>query len=198
MGSRLGIMGGTFDPIHIGHLVAAEEALSQYGLDEVVFIPAGSPWMKDHAVAAPSEDRYMMTFAAIASNPDFSVSRMEIEREGATHTIDTLRRLHEERGEDTELFFITGADAVLELPEWKEPEEVLRLARVIAATRPGYDLSALEEGGSAHHLNVSVMLVPALAISSTDIRARAKEGKPIRYLVTDPVVDYIAKAGLYR
>lgn len=191
-------MGGTFDPIHVGHLVAAEEALSQFELDEVVFIPAGSPWMKDHAVAAPADHRYLMTVAATASNPDFTVSRMEIEREGPTHTVDTLRRLVAERGEDTELFFVTGADAVLELHEWKEPEEVLRLCRVIAATRPGYDLSALQDGGSAERQAVSVMSVPALAISSTDIRTRAKEGKPIRYLVTDPVMDYIEKAGLYR
>jgi len=191
-------MGGTFDPIHIGHLVTAAEAHSQFALDEVVFIPAGSPWMKEHAVAAPAEDRYLMTCAAVASNPDFSVSRIEIEREGPTHTVDTLRRLLEQRGADTELFFITGADAILELPGWKDPAEVLRLAHVIAATRPGYDISSLEEDGSGTHLAASVMMVPALAISSTDIRARAREGKPIRYLVTDPVVDYIAQAGLYQ
>lgn len=155
--------------------------------------------MKGHTVAAPADDRYMMTLAAIAANPDFSVSRMEIERDGPTHTVDTLRRLLEELGEDTELFFITGADAILELPAWKDPEEVLRLAHVISATRPGYDISVLEEeGGSGTHLAVSVMIVPALAISSTDIRARVNEGKPIRYLVTDPVMEYIEKAGLYR
>lgn len=190
-------MGGTFDPIHIGHLVAAEEALFRYGLDEVIFMPAGSPWMKEHAVAAPADHRYLMTLAATASNPGFSVSRMEIDREGPTHTIDTLRGLSQERGDGTELFFITGADAVLELSEWKESEEVLKLAHIIAATRPGYDIGALGQDGPGRPSAVSVMPVPALAISSTEIRARAKDGKPIRYLVTDPVMDYIAKEGLY-
>lgn len=190
-------MGGTFDPIHHGHLLTAEEARWQFHLDEVVFIPTGSPWMKEHPVAAPAEDRYAMTALATAANPGFSVSRSEIERDGPTHTVDTLRALREEDAA-TELFFVTGADAVLSLDDWKEPDAVLELAHVIAATRPGYDLSALEEGGDRDHPRITVMPIPALAISSTDIRTRVAEGRPIRYLVPDQVRAWIEKAGLYR
>ena len=198
MARRLGVMGGTFDPIHHGHLLTAEEACWRFDLAEVVFVPTGQPWMKEHEVAAPAEDRYLMTVVATAGNPGFSVSRMEIERPGATHTVDTLRALRTAEGEGIELFFITGADALLSLDDWKEPEEVLRLAHIIAATRPGYDLSAHEEGGPRDHPNVTVMPIPALAISSTDIRQRVAEGRPIRYLVPEGVAAWIEKAGLYR
>jgi nicotinate-nucleotide adenylyltransferase len=191
------VMGGTFDPIHHGHLLTAEEARWQFDLDEVVFVPTGMPWMKEHAVAAPAEDRYRMTVTATASNPSFSVSRVEIDREGPTHTVDTLRELRARLDEDDDLFFITGADAVLSFGSWKEPEQVLALAHVIAATRPGYDLSAHEEGGSRNHPDITVMDIPALAISSTDIRSRVREGRPIRYLVPDEVRACIEEAGLY-
>src|SRR5919109_5518972 len=139
----VGIMGGTFNPIHIGHLVTAEEALVAFALREVVFVPAGQPWQKDRDVA-PAEDRYLMTVIATASNPHFRVSRMEIDRPGPTYTIDTLRRLHGELG-DVDLYFITGADAILQILTWKDPEEVLGEAQFIAATRPGYDLDRLEK-----------------------------------------------------
>ena len=131
-------MGGTFDPIHVGHLVTAEEALHQFALDEVVFVPTGRPWMKEHEVVAPAEDRYLMTVIGIASEPRFRVSRIEVDRGGPTYTVDTLRAL---RAEDptADLCFITGADAMLEIVEWKEPEELFDLAHFIAATRPGYD-----------------------------------------------------------
>lgn len=191
-------MGGTFDPIHHGHLLTAEEARWQFALDEVMFIPTGQPWMKAHQVAAPAEDRYAMTALATAGNPSFTVSRLEIDREGPTHTVDTLRVLREERGTDVELYFVTGADAVLGFREWKEPDAVLALAHVIAATRPGYDLSAHEEGGERDHPNITVMRIPALAISSTDIRERVAQGRPIRYLVPDEVRAWIDKGGLYR
>ena len=197
MGRRLGVMGGTFDPIHYGHLVTAEEALVQFTLDEVVFVPTGQPWMKEGRAVSPVEDRYLMTVIATASNPRFRVSRTEVDRDGPTYTVDTLRALAAENP-DAELYFITGADAMFEIFEWKDPDEVLALAHFIAATRPGYDLRRFEASGSTRHLNVSVMNIPALAISSTDVRERAGEGRPIRYLVPEGVKSYIEKAGLYR
>jgi nicotinate-nucleotide adenylyltransferase len=190
-------MGGTFDPIHNGHLVTAEEAYWQFDLDEVVFVPTGRPWMKRHPDLSPPEDRYLMTVIATSPNPHFSVSRLEIDRAGETYTVDTLRALREERGPDTELFFITGADAILEIFHWKDPETALDLAHFIAATRPGYDIARFEAEAPTAHPKVSVMSIPALAISSTGIRERVKEGRPIRYLVPDGVVTYIDKAGLY-
>jgi nicotinate-nucleotide adenylyltransferase len=190
-------MGGTFDPIHHGHLVTAEEALVQFELDRVVFVPTGLPWMKEDRQVSPAEDRYLMTVIATASNPRFSVSRLEIEREGPTYTVDTLAALADEHP-DAELFFITGADAMLEILHWKDPGEILSLAHFIAATRPGYDLSAFEAEEAAANARVSMMQVPALAISSTDIRERVREGRPIRYLVPEGVKSYIEKAGLYR
>jgi nicotinate-nucleotide adenylyltransferase len=191
-------MGGTFDPIHHGHLLTAEEAFWQFGLDEVLFVPTGQPWMKDHPDVSASEDRYLMTVIATSPNPHFRVSRKEIEREGPTYTVDTLRALREEYGRETELFFVTGADAMLEIFHWKDPEEVLALAHFIAATRPGYDIARFEAEAPTRHPNVSVMTIPALAISSTDVRARVQEGRPIRYLVPEGVLTYIDKAGLYR
>jgi nicotinate-nucleotide adenylyltransferase len=197
-GRRLGIMGGTFDPIHHGHLVTAEEALWQFELDEVVFVPTGEPWMKEHRRVTPAEDRYLMTVIATAGNPHFSVSRVEIDRPGPSYTRDTLSALRDEEGEGAELYFITGADAILEIFHWKDPEEVLSLAHVIAATRPGYDIARFEAEAPTRHPNVSAMNIPALAISSTDIRGRVAEGRPIRYLVPEGVKTYIDKAGLYR
>jgi nicotinate-nucleotide adenylyltransferase len=191
-------MGGTFDPIHHGHLLTAEEARWQFELDEVVFIPTGQPWMKTDREVSPAEDRYLMVVIATSSNPKFSVSRLEIERKGPTYTVDTLRSLRQERGEETELFFITGADAMLEIFQWKDSEEALSLANFIAATRPGYELSDFERGAPTEHRRVTVMTIPALAISSSDIRDRVRNGRPIRYLVPEGVQTYIDKAGLYR
>ena len=196
MGRRLGVMGGTFDPIHYGHLVTAEEALVQLALNEVIFVPTGQPWMKEGRDVSPAEDRYLMTVIATASNPRFSVSRIEIDRGGPTYTVDTLRALAAENP-DAELYFITGADAMLEIFEWKDPDEVLSQAHFIMATRPGYDLALLDATESTHHSNVTVMNIPALAISSTDIRERVREGRPIRYLVPEGVKSFIEKAGLY-
>jgi nicotinate-nucleotide adenylyltransferase len=191
-------MGGTFDPIHYGHLVTAEEALWQFSLDEVLFVPTGQPWMKDRPGVSPAEHRYLMTVIAVSSNPHFSVSRLEIERGGPTYTVETLRALREHYGEKTELFFVTGADAILEIFQWKDSDEALELARFIAATRPGYDIARFEAQAPTSHPNVEVMTVPALAISSTDIRRRVGEGSPIRYLVPEGVKTYIEKTGLYR
>lgn len=194
---RVGVMGGTFNPIHNGHLVTADEALHAFALDEVVFVPAGRPWQKPDDEVAPAEDRYLMTVIATASHPKFSVSRIEIDREGPTYTIDTLRALASQRPGD-EFFFITGADATLQILSWKDPEAVLREARFIAATRPGYDLERLEkELPSGLGDRVQILEIPALAISSTDVRRRAREGRPIRYLVPAAVATYIQKHALY-
>jgi nicotinate-nucleotide adenylyltransferase len=190
---RLGVMGGTFDPIHHGHLVAASEVQSVFGLDEVVFVPTGQPWQKEDRAVSPAEHRYLMTVIATASNPRFTVSRVDVERPGLTYTIDTLRDLKAQRG-DVEMFFITGADALAQILSWKDIDELWSLAHFIGVTRPGHTLSdtGLPEDG------VSLLEVPAMAISSTDCRQRVREGEPVWYLVPDGVVQYIGKYGLYR
>ncbi len=198
MARRVGVMGGTYDPIHIGHLVTAEEASRQFDLNEVMFVPTGQPWMKADRPVSPAEDRYLMTVIATASNPRFSVSRLEIDRGGPTYTVDTLSLLRGKLEPETELFFITGADAMLEIFHWKDPEEVLALAHVIAATRPGYDIARFEREAPSAHPRVDVMDIPALSISSSDIRRRVAAGRPIRYLVPEGVEAYIEKVGLYR
>jgi nicotinate-nucleotide adenylyltransferase len=189
---RLGVMGGTFDPIHHGHLVAASEVASLFHLDEVVFVPTGRPWQKSGRPVSPAEDRYLMTVIATASNPQFSVSRIDIDRSGPTYTIDTLRELQSEHP-DADLFFITGADALEQILSWRDAEELFGLAHFIGVTRPGHTLTdpGLPEGG------VSLVEVPALAISSTDCRERVARGEPVWYLVPDGVVRYIDKRHLY-
>jgi nicotinate-nucleotide adenylyltransferase len=212
-GPRLGIMGGTFDPIHTGHLLAAEGARWHVKLDEVVFVPTGQPWQKPVVVADP-EDRYRMTELAIASNPAFSVSRVELDQPGPTYTVETLRRLRAGLPDGGRLFLILGADVILQLPSWKDPGEVIALAELVAVSRPGYDLGGLQaalaatlqesaagaagagERGPVPRLHT--VPIPQLAISSTDVRTRVAAGVPIRYLTPDPVVDYIAEHGLYR
>jgi nicotinate-nucleotide adenylyltransferase len=191
--ARLGVMGGTFDPIHNGHLVAASEVASSYGLDEVVFVPTGQPWQKTEREVSPPEHRYLMTVIATASNPQFTVSRVDIDRPGPTYTIDTLRDLRVER-HDPEIFFITGADALAQILSWRQADEMFQLARFIGVTRPGHTL----DGTGLPAERVSLMEVSALAISSTDCRARVARGEPVWYLVPDGVVQYIAKHRLYR
>lgn len=204
-GLRLGVMGGVFDPIHIAHLVTAEEALAQFGLSQVVFMPTGDPPHKEHS-PAPGGFRYLLVSVATANNPRFGVSRYEIDRRGPSYTVDTLEHLSSIVPQGTELFFITGADAVLEILKWKDPARVLELATFVAATRPGYDLSRLsgllEElristVGLVPEARVKTMEVPALAISSSMIRERLAEGRPVRYLVPDPVAQLIEKSGHY-
>ncbi len=186
-------MGGTFDPIHLGHLVAAEQIRADLALDEVVFIPAGQPWQKARAVT-PAEHRYLMTVLATAANPAFSVSRLEVDAEGPTYTVDTLRALRR-RLADEDLFFITGADAILSILTWRDATECLELAEFVAATRPGHDLSDLEETGIRD--KVMAVDVPALAISSTDVRERIAAGRPVTYLIPREVEQYARKHGLY-
>jgi nicotinate-nucleotide adenylyltransferase len=189
--ARIGVMGGTFDPIHHGHLVAASEVSTQFQLDEVIFVPTGQPYMK-HTVTT-GEHRYLMTVIATASNPTFTVSRVDIDREGATYTIDTLRDIRAEHP-DADLFFITGADAVAQILDWKDVQELWDLAHFVAVSRPGHDLSV----SGLPESEVSLLEVPALAISSTDCRSRVGRGSPVWYLVPDGVVQYISKHHLYR
>ena len=190
---RIGVMGGTFDPIHIGHLVAASEVAHRFDLDRVVFVPTGQPWQKsDRDVSAP-EDRYLMTVIATAPDERFSVSRVDVDRDGPTYTVDTLRDIRAEIGEEHDYHFITGADALGEILSWREPDEVLRLAHLVGVTRPGH---VLADPGLAPG-RVTLLEIPALAISSSDIRARVSRGEPIRYLVTSGVEAYIATVGLY-
>lgn len=216
--SRIGIMGGTFNPIHYGHLVTAQEAIDQFSLDKVIFIPTGEPPHKVSDVIAGPNARYIMTVIATASNPRFFVSRIEIERQGKSYTIDTLRELKSSYPENTQFYFITGADAILEILTWKDTEEIITLCKFIAATRPGYDLSRLEDLKKKlfdNSLNsraekdrsqikkeirdtVLVMEVPALAISSTDIRNRIKNSRSVSYLLPEGVANYILKYGLYK
>jgi nicotinate-nucleotide adenylyltransferase len=185
-------MGGTFDPVHHGHLVAASEVQARFDLDEVIFVPTGEPWQKSHQEVSAAEDRYLMTVIATASNPRFSVSRVDIDRGGTTYTVDTLQDLRAAHP-DAQLFFITGADALEQILSWRRAEELFALAHFVGVTRPGYRLAG-------EHLpsgSVSLVEVPAMAISSTACRARVAAGQPVWYLVPDGVVQYISKRALY-
>jgi nicotinate-nucleotide adenylyltransferase len=188
---RIGVMGGTFDPIHHGHLVAASEVAQSFDLDEVIFVPTGQPWQKDDV--SLSEHRYLMTVIATASNPRFTVSRVDIDRAGPTYTIDTLRELKKQRPA-AELFFITGADAIAQILSWRDHDELWDMAHFVAVSRPGHVLSTAGLPSD----DVSQLEIPALAISSTDCRERVEHGNPVWYLVPDGVVQYIAKHDLYR
>lgn len=190
---RLGVMGGTFDPIHLGHLIIASEALHVLGLDRIVFMPTGQPWQK--RAHSNSEDRYMMTVLGTSGNPRFAVSRMELDRVGPTYTADTMNQLREFHGLDTSMYFIAGADAVLKLGTWERIESLGELAEIVAVTRPGFPLEDLKPEPSWPQIRD--MPTPGLDISSTDIRSRVKEGRPIDYLVPSEVVTYIREHGLY-
>jgi nicotinate-nucleotide adenylyltransferase len=187
-------MGGTFDPIHLGHLVAASEVAARFALDEVVFVPTGEPWQKAEREVSSAEDRYLMTVIATAANARFSVSRIDVDRGGPTYTVDTLRELRSLRGPGAELFFITGADALAQILSWREPDAVTGLAHLVGVTRPGHQLAdpGLPLGA------VTLVEIPALAISSSDCRERVGRNEPIHYLVPEGVVQYITKRGLYR
>lgn len=195
---RLGLMGGTFDPIHVGHLVAAEEALRQFALDEIVFLPTGTAPHKLHPIT-PAELRYSLTVVATSGNPHFWVSRLEVERPGPAYTVESLTRI-QELLPGSVLYLITGADAILDLLSWKDPDRLLALASIIAATRPGYDLDRLAGILEALPSNalVEVMEMPGLAVSSSSIRERVRQGRSIRYLVPDGVRELVEKWGLYR
>ncbi|MGW5387901.1 nicotinate-nucleotide adenylyltransferase [Nocardia sp. NPDC003963] len=198
-GPKLGVMGGTFDPIHHGHLVAASEVAHRFDLDEVIFVPTGQPWQKTDRQVSPAEDRYLMTVIATASNPRFSVSRADVDRSKVTYTVDTLRDLRVQHP-GAELFFITGADALASILTWQDWAELFELAKFVGVSRPGYELNI---DHLADHLRgmpadaVTMIEIPALAISSSECRRRAAEGRPVWYLVPDGVVQYISKRHLY-
>lgn len=185
-------MGGTFDPIHYGHLVAASEVAHIFDLDEVVFVPTGEPWQK--GAHADPEHRYLMAVIATAADPRFTVSRVDIDRPGPTYTRDTLADLKGRYGPDTRLHFITGADALAQILTWRDPEEVLAMATFVGVTRPEHEITL--DGLPPE--SVQVVTVPALAISSTDIRQRVRTGRPIEYLVSPGVSSYVRKHRLYR
>lgn len=186
-------MGGTFDPIHHGHLVAASEVANEFELDEVIFVPTGAQPFKAHRRVSAAEHRYLMAVIATASNPQFTVSRVEMDRGGVSYTIDTLRELNR-LYPHAELFFITGVDALDQIIRWRDADELFTLAHFVGVTRPGHGLNPedLPQG------EYSLLEIPAMAISSTDCRARVRGGKPVWYLVPDGVVQYIGKHGLYR
>jgi len=199
---KIGLMGGTFDPIHYGHLVAAEEARINFNLSKVIFIPAGNPPHKKDYKVTDSEHRYIMTALAVNSNPYFEVSRVEVDREGYTYTVDTLKWFREKYDNSVELFFISGADAILDILTWRKVEEVLKYCTFIAATRPGYTSEQLErkvkEVKNLYGKEIFILEVTGMAISSTDIRKKVKNGQSIKYLVPEAVEYYIIKNNLYR
>lgn len=196
---RLGIMGGTFDPIHNGHLVAAEQAFYDLSLDVVVFMPAGRPAFKQDRRVTSGEDRFAMTLLATADNPHFLASRFEIDREGVTYTADTLRLMRELYPPNVEFYFITGADAIAEIVQWRDAADIARIAHLVAATRPGYDLDRAMEAidGSGLDFDVTYLSVPALAISSSYLRERVAQGQGLRYLTPEQVTGYLHKHRLY-
>lgn len=197
-------MGGTFDPVHHGHLVAAEAVRHRLGLERVVFVPAGRPPHKAGSDVSEERHRYLMTVMATVTNPLFTVSRIEIDRPGPSYTVDTVRAFRDALGPLSSLYFITGFDAVREILTWREPRVFLQICRLVAVTRPGYPVTEVEalrlrlrsEGGLTEP--IEILEVPALAISSSDIRRRVAAGEPIKYLVPESVETYIQKTGLYR
>jgi nicotinate-nucleotide adenylyltransferase len=194
---RIGVLGGTFDPIHNGHLVAASEVAYALSLAEVIFVPTGQPWQKEDRDLAPAEDRYLMTVIATASDPLMSVSRVDVDRSGETYTVDTLTDLRAARGPDAEFFFIMGADALAGIKSWRNTDNLLSMAHFVGCTRPGHpvDVDSLKEDFKG---DFTLIEIPAVEISSTACRERVRTGRPIRYLVPDGVIQYIAKRGLYR
>jgi len=196
---RIALMGGTFDPVHYGHLLVAEEARQQYQLDEVVFVPNNiSPHKKDYQVSR-AEGRYAMVVLATADNPQFCVSRQELERPGPSYSIDTIRAFRQELGPNVQLYFITGADAILEILTWRQPQDILSECQLIAAYRPGFDLKKIGAVlGEDLASKVQMLAMPAMDISSTQIRQRVAQGQSIRYLTPPAVADYIYKHNLYQ
>ncbi len=194
---RVGVLGGTFDPVHHGHLVAASEVAYRLGLDEVLLVPAGQQWQKTRPDISPAEDRYAMTVIATEPDPRLAASRVDLERAGPTYTVDTLTDLHTSLGAEVELVLILGADALAGLHTWHRAKEIPALAHLVGVTRPGHDLRSTDALGLPPG-SVTYVEIPALEVSSSDIRARVADGAPIRYLVPDAVAQYVEDHGLYQ
>lgn len=199
---RYGIMGGTFDPIHTGHLVVAEEVRQQFNLDKVIFMPTGVPPHKSGEKVASGEHRYEMALLATVTNPYFEISRLELDRKGVTYTVDTIMDLKKLYKNNIDIYFITGADSLLQLHTWKDSEKILEMCKIVAATRPGYDLTDMEdrlkELNEDNEEKINTITIPGLQISSTDIRKRVSSGKTIKYLLPESVEVYIKKYNLYK
>ena len=198
---KIGILGGTFDPVHLGHLIIAEETMSSLGLDRVIFVPAGDPWMKAGISISPGPNRLAMILAAVAGNPAFHASPVELDRSGPSYTVDTLEELQEDYGPQTEYFFIIGADALMDFGQWRKPERVLELCTLAVVGRPAQealDLSLLETTLPGIRNRVEIVYNVAISVSSTDIRDRIAENRSIRYLVPLAVESYIREHGLYK
>lgn len=198
MNIRIGVLGGTFNPIHFGHLVAAEEARSAFRLEKVLFMPSGDPPHKRRGNLLPAEERYLLALLAVADHPYFVVSRLEMDRKGLTYTTDTLRELRRLYWK-TDFFFIAGLDAILELNTWKTGKALLRQAHFIAVSRPGYSFADLAaEFTPAERRRILTLEIPGIGISSTGLRARLKAGRSIRYLTPEPVADYLLRSRAFR
>ena len=199
---RLAIMGGTFDPVHYGHLVTAETVRTKYNFDKILFIPSGNPPHKSRKDISLCEHRYNMLQMATITNPYFEVSRIEMDRKGSSYTIDTIKELRAALGNRVDIYFITGADALLEILTWKNPSELLHECKLIAVTRPGYEKDVLtgkvEELKNEFNSDIISIDVPAYEISSTDIRSKVSLGLSIKYLVPEYIEQYILKNNLYR
>jgi nicotinate-nucleotide adenylyltransferase len=195
--ARIGLLGGTFDPVHFGHLLLAEQAYEHFGLDGVIFIPTGRPVRKLNATLSASEDRYKMLMLAIGDNLHFEVSRVELDRSGVTYTIDTVRAIRESMGEQAELFFISGADATYDLGTWKDANELAQLVTVLGSNRGGVDERTLLRTQQQLGFNVLDFRIPALDISAQDIRERIQTGRSVRYLLPEAVLAYIVEHRLY-
>ena len=197
---KIGVLGGTFDPVHLGHLIVAEEIRLKLGLQEVLLIPAGAPWLKEEEAITAAEHRLEMAILATASNPYLNVSTVEIDRAGATYTVDTVVDLRAGLGAAARIFFIAGFDAVAEMPRWKNARRLLDLCEVVAVPRPGYqklDLRSLERDIPEAGQRIRKVDVPQIDISATEIRRRVAAGQSVRYLVPEPVEEYIARHRLY-
>lgn len=191
---KLAIMGGTFDPPHLGHLICAEEVYDHFKFDKVIFIPSSRPPHKDDSEVLDAQHRYMMTLLATRGNPHFAVSRIELDRPGWSYSIETVRELRRKYGQDAELYWIVGADSVLEMSIWKDVDELLKICNFVAINRPGYDLSQADQ---RFLKKVKLFEVTAVDISASEIRQRVAQGKSIKYLVPPDVESYIYENGLY-
>lgn len=197
---KVGILGGTFDPIHIGHLIIAEEARYQLGLDRVVFLPAGKPYFKKDRIISNADDRLEMIKLGIKDNPLFDVSDLELRRDGPTYSIESIPKLKEQYG-GAELYFLIGLDALADIHKWKYPQELIEMCQIVGVTRPGYadfDWSEIDKDIDDASKRIKIIEVSRIGVSSTDIRMMAANGIPIRYLVPDAVVRYVEEHGLYK